>query len=378
MTSNVYGPVLRKSFANRFFEENALFFFFVIGAAGGVMSGNEHVALATFFVSYPILTLIPAFLWALYGIKIITFNHRVRSEPAMAFIHALTLAPAKQKVSLLFIVALTQSLPVLIYGAFLLLIAFRIHMETSMLIVTAELLVLLLLVTLDLYLTLHRAGKENKTRWIKRLMDRTLIRSFPQLFLESVLRQQFGLVLAVKIFNCLILFGICKLYEYESYDIRFLAMGSALTWATSMPVIYQFVNFENHVLSLTRNLPIPIGRRMLLFLGSIVLVYLPEYVLLARNFPAALNLLDFIQILMLGLAIQAAGYCFLLRTPMSFDRFSQFVFAAALGLVVIILFRFPIYLLLALACAFSAYGYQKYFYRYERYEPPSQGPQGVS
>ncbi len=373
MTPNVYSRVLRKSFTNRFFEENALFFFFVIGAAGGVMSGNEHVALATFFVSYPILTLIPALLWALYGIKVIVFNRRVRAEPVMAFINTLTLAPVQVKVLLLFMVVLTQSLPVVFYGAFLLLMAFRMHVESSLFIVVAELLILLLLLTLDFYVTLHRAGKEKKTNWMKRLLDRTMIRSFPQMFLEWVLRQQPGMVLAAKVINCLILYGICKLYEYDSYDIRFLAMGSTLTWATSMTIIYQFVNFESQTLSLTRNLPIPITRRMLMFLGSVVLTYIPEYLFLARNFPAALTLMDLLQLLILGLSIQSLSYCLLLRTHMAFDRFSQFVFAATLGTVVIILFGFPLYLLTVIAFAFSAYGYSKYYYRYERYEPSSPG-----
>ena len=373
MTSNVYSRVLRKSFTNRFFEENALFFFFVIGGAGGVMSGNEHVALATFFVSYPILTLIPAFLWALYGLKVIAFNRRIRREPMMSFIHTLRLAPARLKIGLLFTVVLTQCLPIILYGAFLILIAFRLHREMSIAIAISEILVLLFLLVLDLYLTLHREGKERKTPWAKRLLDRTLLRPFPQMFLEWVLRQQPGLVLSAKVFNCLILYGICKLYEYEAYDLRFLVMGGTITWATSMAIVYQFVNFENHKLSLIRNLPLSIGWRMLLFLASVLLVYSPECLLLVRNFPAALTPIDFAQFLMLGISLHALGYCFLLSTPMTFDRFSQFVFAAALVLIAIILFRFPIYLLIALGITFPAYGYRKYFYRYERFEPPSSG-----
>jgi hypothetical protein len=60
---------LMKLFVRVFYQENATFFLFVVGLAGGFMSDVEHTALAQFFISKIYLIAIPASFWILYAIK---------------------------------------------------------------------------------------------------------------------------------------------------------------------------------------------------------------------------------------------------------------------------------------------------------------------
>jgi len=51
--------VLHKVMVREFYRSNASFFLVVIGLGAGFMRSNEHVALAEFFVSSPLLLLFP-------------------------------------------------------------------------------------------------------------------------------------------------------------------------------------------------------------------------------------------------------------------------------------------------------------------------------
>lgn len=84
---------LLKVFVRAFYLENATFFLFVVGIAGGFMSGVEHIALMQFFISKAYLIGIPASLWMLYAIRIINFNRSVLMRAENSFVFNLALYP---------------------------------------------------------------------------------------------------------------------------------------------------------------------------------------------------------------------------------------------------------------------------------------------
>ncbi len=77
--------VLIKVLVREFYREHAVFFLMVVGLAFGFMSKVEHMFLAEFFISMPVVTLIPVGLWVVYTARIVSFNARILRQDENGF-----------------------------------------------------------------------------------------------------------------------------------------------------------------------------------------------------------------------------------------------------------------------------------------------------
>ena len=66
--------VLNAILVREFYLANSGFFLLVVAIAGGFMRGYEHIALAEFFISTPMVLCIPLTVWILYALKVANFN----------------------------------------------------------------------------------------------------------------------------------------------------------------------------------------------------------------------------------------------------------------------------------------------------------------
>src|SRR6187455_2700572 len=78
--------VLVPVFVREFYLANTGFFLLVIAFAGGFMRSYDHVALAEFFISSPLVLIIPIGFWLLYSLKVINFNWEKTKQNENEFI----------------------------------------------------------------------------------------------------------------------------------------------------------------------------------------------------------------------------------------------------------------------------------------------------
>lgn len=356
--------VLTRTFAVTFYERNALFFFLLIGIAGGFMSGKDHVALASAIAGHPLLTLIPIILWILYGLKIWIFNSQLSDESQLRLIRDLSLLTGTRQLLSFAPVILIQDLPVLIYGAFLMSIAFYSDQVISGWIILINVLTIPALLTIALYLKFNYPQREPRITKLKSWIDSIVQRPFILFFPELTIGQKPGQTIVSKLFSCLLIAGISRLYYFEAYDYRFIAMGSLIAFATMQILIFDYVHFENKSFSMLRSLPWSLSKRMINFILSMLLVALPELFTLLGYFPKQLSWVNYLEVVALCFSFLIFSYTSLIFKNMDLEHFSQRAFITTLAAVILVLFKIPLLLLITVALAVSAYRYRQ-FYSFE-------------
>lgn len=345
-------------YARSFYEANAFVFLVLFGFTCGVLSGTEHMALATIFVSAPHYTLIPQVIWVLYASKVVRYNRHCGMAQENIFIRQLALTPRSVSWTVSILVTSEQCAPILLYGGFLMVVAAQLAQFDSALSVFAGLCVLVIVCASLLRAQWQRAEERSHTRLL------TKLHQYPTLVLQWLTRSFPGLIVVAKGFNCLLLFGLCQLHRFEVYDYRFLALGVVITAGMSSFILQHVNRFENQAFGMVRALPVPAFRRVLWVLTVILFLQAPELITLRWNLPVTRTTLEFIELALLAIAIPFAVYAYLLKKPLTPDPFARQLFAITLGLFVMVLFKMP---MIALIAVLSMYGmlYVRRFYKFE-------------
>ncbi|MBY0435101.1 MAG: hypothetical protein K2U26_13415, partial [Cyclobacteriaceae bacterium] len=247
--------VLKRVLVDEFYRTHAGLFLIVLGICFGFMSGNEHMALAQFFTGSPLLALIPIAGWLLYAIIIVSFNRIELTKPENNFLLTLVeLSPGMRWFALISTSA-QAFLPAALYGLFLIKIAFSVRQFSSIVVIVAGCVALILLIALDLHHNLLRPGRERKTGLLKRITNRYVTKPFAWFYPEWITRAQPLMVFGTKLFSCLIIAGVGILYHYDTYDQRFFQMACVLAISANMVLVYHYHRFENVHLIMLRSLP---------------------------------------------------------------------------------------------------------------------------
>ena len=104
--------VLNAILVREFYLANSGFFLLVVAIAGGFMRGYEHIALAEFFISTPMVLCIPLTVWILYALKVANFNGERLSLQENEFVFYFPLFPVITQWSLVLRAAALQLSPV--------------------------------------------------------------------------------------------------------------------------------------------------------------------------------------------------------------------------------------------------------------------------
>ena len=160
------------------------------------------------------------------------------------------------------------------------------------------------------------------------------------------------------------MYAISNLYAHESFDSRLLALAVTVAFSASLGLIINLHNFDNRDFLWLRNLPIPLPRRFLSLLLTLLLLNITEYALLSRNFLPHLATFEILAACVFGLTIQMLFYSglFLIRDQKNITRV---MFMILVTWWVLILFKTPMPVLCALNLAASATIYFKRYYAYQ-------------
>lgn len=348
-----------------FYRINIGFFFVAIGFFFGFLSGREHKALAEAFISSPFLLLIPFTIWIIYTLKILGFNSLSLDQKENSFLFASASLSKSTLLSCLITVAFNQLCPIIAYGCFLILVAFKANQFISIVQIIGFLLFLIATITWKLRASLYYPNQGKTISLFKRKLDNWLTKPLIWFYPEWILRKQPLLIIGTKLFASLLIIGVSRLYLFDDYDARLMGMVVTLAFSANMAIIYHYHRFENYHFDILRCLPFSSGQRIIQFLLVIALLSLPEWGMLFSYFPAILSFIDLITLYLFGLSIYLLGYTFLFIKDMNLDQFINKVFVAAFTLIILILFKVPVLLIIILHFFVAVIVYRKNFYQFE-------------
>jgi hypothetical protein len=353
-------------FVRQFYLANSSFFLFIIVLAGGFMRSIDHIILAEFFISTPLVTMIPVLLWAFYIIKVINFDLQTLKENENQFLFCIPFLSASTQWSIACSVAFFQLIPVFLYALFLCAVAWKHAMIMSIVIVLLSSVLLLIVVALSILRSLQSPHHEKQLSWISQMMNTRFTKPYILFYIEWMTRQQFVMMISSKILSLLILFVITALYKTDIYDSRLLMIGVLFASYANITIIQAQHHFENFQLAWIRGLPIPLFKRILLTTIIILLVILPESAVLMKTFPsAALSWTNYLYSVGFMASILLLFYALLFRKHGNQNEAMPVVFAFAIVCFLLVLFKIPVLALIAINVTLAFFLWMKNYYAFE-------------
>lgn len=357
--------LFRKIFVLGFYRDNAFLLFILSGIAFGFAGRAEHVALAEFLVSSPLLLLIPISFWLVYTIHVSKFNRSLLRRQENEFLFSASLLSRRHKLATLFITIFFQLLPIVLYGQFLVSVAIHHAFFVSLFLVKGSLAFLLFAGVYDIQNHLINPNQERRLGKLTRLINTNITKPSFLFSIEWIVRREPIIFFGAKIVSLLILIGVTQLYKTDVYDIRLLAMGLVIALASQLNLVWEIHRFDNFYLSINRQLPISRIKRMLLFAATVFFLLFPELALLTKNFPEQLSDWHLIEVFGFVMSFTILFYSFLYSKALKQEDILVLVFFLAIGFILAILFKVPLWLFTILNVAVSLHYIRKYYYSFE-------------
>lgn len=337
--------VLLKVLVREFYKVHASLFLLVIGLAGGFMRSVDHLALAEFFIGSPFLLSIPVLIWLLYALKVINFNQVTLVRKENEFLYQAILLPGRDRWVNTLAATACQLIPVYLYAAFLLALTLKqgIYSTCGWIILSVGL--LQVLVPFKLLNDLQHPNRGMKVSRLRKLLNIVLVRPYPWFLIEWTVRRQLFTLTGFKVFSFFILYGTIQLYHGETYDVRLLGMAIAVAMAAHASMVCEMHLFENFHFPMIRQLPLPFTKRLMFLLTAMILLTIPETALLIKSFPSSLEPSSLAGCYLFAMSVLFLLYNALYLKDRNEEQFMPIVFGCAMGWIVLILFRIPLWVL---------------------------------
>lgn len=319
-----------------FYVRNAGTFAIAFYFAFGFMRPMDHEALITATLGSPFLLSLFVLAWALYTIRTVSFIRDQLAAPEHRFLQTFRLVPPRTR-GVYWLLLLTKLLtPVIFYAGWM--VARAVHHQTWGSLVAIVLVVPGLIVA-------GVGGADYRLRHnapdALRLPSLTFQLPYPLFFPTYWLRHEPLSLLLTKSISGGLLVGVCRLYPTDDYDHRLLLIGLMLAIITHSQVGRQLSAFEHRYLLLLPNLPLSVAQRFGRYALVYGLIWLPELLILLRNYPADVSLMYAGGLWLTGwgwlLLLHGLGY----GRDVSPERWQTVVFAAFVGGLLAIMFGLP-------------------------------------
>jgi hypothetical protein len=337
----------------------------VFGVCFGFMSSIEHKALAQFFISSLLALCIPVTIWLMYTLKVIGFNKTTLASPVNEFIYNLRLFTSQFQWILATAFVTAQLLPIIGYAVFLMVMALDHNLLPAFFFILVSIMVFVLLAVSLFILALRKQFFEKRITFFGRIINHILRRHHLQFFIEWLVRNHGITLSGTKVFCYVVVLSVLHLYTVEIYDVRLLAMALTVTFAGNLVLVFYFHRFENYHLSISRMLPITLGRRMINFLIIFSILCIPETGLLIKNFPAYLSFFDLIQLILLSMSTLVLVYALRYIRDTGLEKFTRSIFLLCMLWIIMILFMVPIWIIAAANVLIGSIVFRKNYYAFE-------------
>ncbi|GAB2557882.1 hypothetical protein [Spirosoma areae] len=330
-------PVLNRIFVRQFYAQNAGTFLVIILLAFGFLSAVEHRALITAALGSPLLLTIVFMLWGLYLLKTSAFVWQQLTAPEHLFLQSFWLVPVTKRWTLWLALQTALLFPVIAYAGWMVQIATSYQKWDSLSAIGG---VILALTGAGAALADYRLRHPSPDSL--RLPHVSVRLPYELFFPVYWLRHEPLSFVLTKAFSGLLLAGVCRLYPTDDYDQRLLLIGLLLAVLGHSQVGGQVSAFERQYLLILPNLPLSGLQRFGRYALTYGLLWLPELVILLRNYPPEIQL-DYVG----WLWLTGWGYLLLLhglayRPDLLPERWLSGVLASFIGGLLLIMFGLPV------------------------------------
>lgn len=355
--------IISRVFAWSFYRDNATLFLLFLAFAFGFLKGEEHIALASYFVSSFSLMGIPIVTWLLYTIFVMDSNRKQSRRNENQFLADLFLYPRIIQWKSILWASWLQLLPILAYALFLVKMALQNHFYVTAMMALLAPIFLLILVSYRLRYTAKPVI--NETRSFRFSLHRSIPRPLIFIPIENIFRRQLLATLGYKSSAILLLFGTLQLYRHETYDIRLLGLAILISFTLSVQFILEWHQFDNTVLTLLRQLPFSWSDRLRKTMATILCYCIPEIILIQISFPENLAIMNRISVVAYGLSILFLFHTFLYTWNKPLEKVMSPLYFFVIGSFLLILCKIPLLLLMSLQFMGGVWIYRRYYYQYD-------------
>lgn len=353
--------VLRKTIVEQFYRQNAGLFFVVLMLAGSFLRAQEHIALAEAAVHTPFMLGLYQMLWLAYTLFATRFAVGVIRQTDV--LYYFRLVPTPRRWLGLLAAQLVLLTPILVYATFVgwISVQQRTGLSTVQLIAGAVLMLVLPVFWLDY--ALKTPNRQSLTANVEAAWRERFTTPYPLFFIRYLLSDQPVLVFLTKGGTVLLMLGILNLYPTDDYDVRLLALGLLFVAVSHSSMMYHLYQFEHERLSLLRNLPIPVSRRLGTYALIIALLLLPEGILLLRYRPIDLSIGVIAGVWAFGHSLMLLLFTVLFVRHRQPDQMLPVVFALLLAGFLTIMYQLPLWGLSVLGWAIAIGLFTHYYPR---------------
>ncbi|MDQ6812208.1 MAG: hypothetical protein M3040_00485 [Bacteroidota bacterium] len=358
--------ILHKVLVNYFYRVNSgLFvvaFFVLFGTPYSPLT--FHYSLITGIIQSQLFLGLVMLGWLLYNAKCVDYVLKQLQHSQQTFLFSLNALPIKKVYFYHVYVQVLVYLPVLLYSAAVVVIAFKKHAYIPGIEIMLFNLAIIFITPL-LYVFALQQNRRTLSPFLfpsVHVKMRRYYFFFPIYFVFTDRKQ---MLLVTKISSLIVLYGFIMLYEPERYDIRPIQLCLLLVAAAHCAVVFEIRQFENDYLEFVKNLPITLTGRFLRMVAMFAVLLLPEMILLLKGLHSQFLVNDYPFLLLMLIALLCLFHVVLMLENVTMEQMIRTVFAILAACFFIILYNAGTMLIVTvLVLAFVLY--QAYYYHYEK------------
>jgi len=361
--------ILAKTWVRHFYQSHVGYFLLGMLLCFGFMRATEHLALASFFVAQPENLLFPSIIWILYNIKAIFFLRKLHSKPEFEWLHTASLISIKTQFIAFIITSLHILLPILAYIIFLMVMAYRLEVYSSLMVLLVISILLIISLTINMFWRLRHSSISPTTNWFERWFNRNYNKPLPLLFISIYVKRQGWLLILSKAFSVFLIWIACQAYLYDEYDWRLLGLMCLLANSGLVMMAVNYHRFENHDFIILRQRPSNYLKR-LGYITVIAFIFLiPELIILCLQFPEILNPFQILPFATFLVSLPVLVYGLMFNQNLWPERYLRWIFYYIATCFILILYSVDLWVLTALQITIC---YLMLYYKFERFEYPSE------
>jgi hypothetical protein len=368
---NITRTILYKSLVQTFYRQNASLFAFLVfimvasvGRANAAGLLEYHFTLIrAMLTDYKFLTFV-LIAWLLYGLKCDQFMADKLQVKNYAFIFLLNTKTPSFVFARMLQVQLMFFLPVIFYA----LICIWIGIEHQWHANTIIIILFILIICLAGAWRYHRMIRKNGMIRTVSLFKINLPFSkgnYIRFILQFIGNRRKMLFLGIKIFSCLLVFGMLLNRAKDDTDLSMFLLFYSFGLMGHGILIYKIRQMEEFNLGFYRVLPVSLFSRLIQYAGLYLILLIPEIIIIVQMAPAHLNYFNAFRLIFFGWGILFMLHCLLFIRL--FNPFSYLKIVSGIYLVIFfaILTRLTVPFTIGLFLI-SIYLFSRHYYLFER------------
>jgi len=351
-----------------FYKNHAGLLFFVFFLMFGIVESTQivfyHQSLIYGMLSSGIFLVVVFVIWLLYQLKSLHFLLKNLGDDAYSFLSHVTLLPAAQSFLYFLLISFITFLPVFFYT----LAIYAIGIQQAFYEVLA------LVFVFQLALWLMNAWMLNHSIRQRHIASRvavpTLALPYQQtqtgIYAGYLFKEEKSALLLSKIFSLVLIYIVKETLE-PGDDFRIVGITWLFALLSHTYLVQKLKTFEDHSLSWTRNLPIPVTKTFFSYLVLYSILMVPELLLLTGSIGRGLSLLQFTLLPIFSSTFLMAIHAYLLKPNRDPDQFLTYLFWLFLGCFMLVLSKL-IWVTGVAMLLISFLLFRKRFFQYEPVE----------